>query len=218
MKKHSIGNDIVALEATDAVRTCQPRFYSKFLTPQETALFEKNSFAISLEHFIWLCWSMKESVYKFQQRLQPQLAFAAGKISIKEINLPLQPRSLLGANSWVESNFIPVESCFTSVAVINSQPFYSYSFITEHFIYTITANRQQCDNLHWGIKKINEIDHTSQSASVRQFASQKLSGILNTTTVDIIKDATGIPFIEQHPQIPVSFTHHHHFVAYAFLA
>ena len=152
MKKHSIGNDIVALEATNAARTCQPRFYSKFLTKAETGLFENHRSAITQEQFIWLCWSIKESVYKFQQRLQPQLAFAAGKINIKEISTPLQPQ-FLDANSLIEGNFLPFENCFTSVTVTNSMPFYSYSFLTGHFIYTITANNQDCNNLHWGIKK-----------------------------------------------------------------
>lgn len=218
MKKHSIGNDIVALEAINPARTCQPLFYSKFLTTTETELFEQHKSAITQEYFIWLCWSIKESVYKFQQRLQPQLIFAAGKINIKEINTPLQPRSLSGINNLIESNFLPVENCFTSVAVINSTPFYSYSFVTEHFIHTITANKQNCSNLYWGIKKIDEADHNSQSINVRQFASQRLSGILNVHAFEIVKDTSGIPHIQKHPQIPVSFTHHHHFVAYAFLA
>ena len=217
MKKYSIGNDIVALEATNSARTCQPRFYSKFLTTTETGLFEKAKPVITQEGFIWLCWSIKESVYKFQQRLQPQLAFAAGKISIKEINAPLQQRSL-DTNFLIESNSLQAENCFTSVAVINSIPLYSYSFITGHFIYTITANKENCNNLHWGIKKIDEVNYNNQSLSVRQFASQKLSGVLNTDAFKILKDTAGIPYLQQHPQIPVSFTHHHHFVAYAFLA
>ena len=217
MRKDSIGNDIVALKATNNARTCQPRFYSKFLTSKETGLFEKFNSVITQAGFIWLCWSIKESVYKFQQRLQPQLAFAAGKISITEINAPLQQQSL-ATNGLTESNSLHAENCFTSVAVINATPFYSYSFITGHFIYSITANKENCNNLHWGIKKIDEADYNSQSVGVRQFASKKLSDVLNIEAFEILKDTAGIPYIQQHPQIPVSFTHHHHFVAYAFLA
>lgn len=218
MKKDSIGNDIVALEATNAARTCQSRFYSKFLTTTETELFEKCKFFITQEHFIWLCWSIKESVYKFQQRLQPQLAFAAGKISIQEISTPLQLQSLADLNGLTEGNFIPVEHCFTSVAAINSILCYSYSFITEYYIYTITANKKNCNNLHWGIKKIDAVDHNIQSASVRQFVSQKLSCVLDTEAIEIRKDTAGIPYLQQNPQIPVSFSHHYKYVAYAFLA
>ena len=216
MKKHSIGNDIVALDAINNVRTCQPRFYSKFLIPEELRLFERLCFSLSRENFTWLCWTIKESVYKFCQQLQPQMAFAAGKIHIREINAPLNPQALQTWNDVFESNTINAGDCFTSLVVIGSSSFYSYSFITEHFIYTITANKQHSNQVYWGIKKIKSTDPASQSIEVRRFTAQKLAQALNTDTVEFVK--SGIPQIRQYPHVPVSFSHHDKYVAYAFLA
>jgi hypothetical protein len=35
--------------------------------------------------FLWLCWSVKESVYKFRKREQPDLIYSPTSISVKEI-------------------------------------------------------------------------------------------------------------------------------------
>jgi phosphopantetheinyl transferase (holo-ACP synthase) len=217
MKRISIGNDIVTLANTNAARTREKRFYSKFLTEAEVNLYSNNTSAFSFEQFAWLCWSIKESVYKFQQRLQPQLAFAAGKINIQKINIPLKPQCFFAEKDLFEMNCLPVEHCYTSLTFIGSIPFYSRSFITDELIYTVTADEVYCNNIYWGIKKIEDASYYIQSQSVRMFASQKMSQVLNSDEADILKTKAGYPFIKQYPQIPVSFTHHHQFIGYAFV-
>ena len=216
MKGTSIGNDIVTLANTNPARTQEKRFYSKFLTEAEVELYFNNTYSFSLEEFIWLCWSIKESVFKFQQRLQPELVFAAGRISIQKISTPSKPQHF-AVDDVFENDRLPIENAYTSVALINSVPFYSHSFITNEFIYTITADEVCCSNISWGIKRIEETSYDIQSQSVRIFASQKIANVLNTDQADILKTETGYPFIKQHPQLPVSLTHHHHFIGYAFL-
>jgi len=64
------GNDIVSLQAINRTRTRQPRFYSKILADSELTLYKEGGFAaIPFEIFVWLCWSIKESAFKYLHTL-----------------------------------------------------------------------------------------------------------------------------------------------------
>ena len=70
----STGNDIVALKAINVARTKQQNFYSKIITVSEKALYDEHfSGRLLFEHFVWLAWSVKESVFKYLQRINPDL-------------------------------------------------------------------------------------------------------------------------------------------------
>ncbi|MFT4153131.1 4'-phosphopantetheinyl transferase superfamily protein [Parafilimonas sp.] len=217
MRKNSIGNDIIALTNTDIQRACNPCFYSKFLTSEELALFDKNGFAIPFVQFVWLCWSIKESVYKFQKRLQPELLRGGWKIQLQEINPSATPSSFFQKDTLPESNFIPAGFCYSSVAIVNAEKYYSWSVITTAFIHTITAGKGDYENVHWGVKKIDGVNRKKQSAEVRKSLLQKLSSLYGSHNYEVLKTSTGIPYVNQFPQIPVSFTHDDAFVAYALL-
>ena len=76
----STGNDIIGLKSIDPHLTIQQRFYSKILSFSELELYyRKASETIPFENFIWLLWSVKESVYKYQKRNFPDLVFSSGK-------------------------------------------------------------------------------------------------------------------------------------------
>src|SRR5262245_43862973 len=99
----STGNDIVALRAINVDRTKQPNFYAKIITDNEKSLYDKALFAVlPLEHFLWLAWSVKESIYKFLQRHQHDLVFSLSKITVEQVILPEmaveQPKEGLGFN------------------------------------------------------------------------------------------------------------------------
>ena len=65
----STGNDIVALKAINVARTKQQKFYNKIITGSEKALYEGQfSERLPFEYFVWLAWSVKESVFKYLQR------------------------------------------------------------------------------------------------------------------------------------------------------
>ena len=85
----STGNDIIGLKIINPQLTKQERFYSKILSFSEIELYyRKASATIPLENFIWLVWSIKESVYKYQKRNFPDLLFSPGKIIIQTIDFP----------------------------------------------------------------------------------------------------------------------------------
>ncbi len=82
----SAGNDIVALRCIDIQRTGQFRFYSKILSTSEQTLYHQPLLAdMPFENYVWLLWSVKESVYKFLKRSIPDLIFSPTKICIQEI-------------------------------------------------------------------------------------------------------------------------------------
>ena len=216
MKKHSIGNDIVALNNMNAEKTLQPRFYSKFLSPPETDLYN-NKFPVPFEHFIWLCWSIKESVFKFQKRIQPELVFSFRKINIQLVNIPGNNQIFSFHEGVAEYNCLPKQNCYNSVTAIGSSSFYSHSYISKDFIYTITVDEAAHENIFWGIKFIEDASPYMQSKSIREFILQKLHHISGETDLDILKSEVGYPYVNKHQHIPVSFTHHHNFIGYSFL-
>jgi phosphopantetheinyl transferase (holo-ACP synthase) len=64
-------------------------FIPKFFPQKEIELFKDSNFqTLSFENFVWLAWSVKESVYKFHKRHHRNISFAPTKIIINEIQLP----------------------------------------------------------------------------------------------------------------------------------
>src|SRR5579863_5891465 len=85
----STGNDIVALSGIDRERTGQARFYSRILALSEQALYCRDRFAdLPFEHFVWLLWSVKEAVFKYQKRNMPGLVFSPRRILVQELVCP----------------------------------------------------------------------------------------------------------------------------------
>ena len=217
MKRTSIGNDIVALNNINAEKTRQQRFYSKFLSLPETELYN-NTFSIPFEQFIWLCWSVKESVFKFQKRIQPELVFSFRKINIQLVDIPVNDQVFDFYEGVAEYSYLPKQNCYNSVTAIGSSSFYSHSYISKDFIYTITVDEAANENIFWGIKFIKDTSPHMQSKSVREFVLQKLHSVSGETDLDILKSEAGYPYVNKHKHIPVSFTHHDNFIGYSFLA
>src|ERR1700761_217625 len=89
----STGNDLVALRATRPERTNLPRFYSRILTAGEQEGYRSlESTGLAFDHYVWLCWSVKESVYKYQKRHFPHLLFAPLRIVVREVVVPADPQ------------------------------------------------------------------------------------------------------------------------------
>src|SRR5436305_3187439 len=85
----SIGNDIIGLQCIDPERTKQQKFYSKIISRSEISLFNNELLnALSIENFIWVAWSVKESVHKFYKRNNNGVAFSPTKIVIQKFELP----------------------------------------------------------------------------------------------------------------------------------
>ena len=82
----STGNDIVALNESVVAKAAQPRFYSKIMAADEMNFFnEQAADKLSLGEYVWLLWSVKESVYKFLKRTQPGFLFSPQKIIVHQL-------------------------------------------------------------------------------------------------------------------------------------
>lgn len=207
----SAGNDIVALNLIDTQRTIQPAFYSKFITPSELTLYNESD--ISFQNFVWLLWSIKESVYKYLKRGDGDLVFSPSKIKIQQIdvvdgfsNCPLQTDE-------------SIDLLYSGQALFGNDQFYFQSAINKNFIATVVNYGASFEQIYWGVKLIDKPDHASQSKEVRLFVLEKLNGLIIEDDLWINKHAIGYPVLlhaNQQIDIPISFAHHGRYVSYSF--
>ncbi len=215
----SAGNDIIALNYIDKIRTKQERFYSKFLSPAEVNLYSAGNFSgLTFENFVWLLWSVKESVYKFCKRNSARLAFSPGKIISQSLQAPLKSNFHCFGTGDIENTFLIKDECWSCTVSAETGDYYSRSKVYDEVIYTVVNDTDNFENIWWGIKYIDSCDAAHQSESVRHFALEKIKAIYPNTRLDIAKSPVGYPVLivnETEVNLPVSFTHHNHFIGYA---
>ncbi len=208
----STGNDIVALKATQPERTCRPRFYSRILTASEQENYSRVD--LPFDHYVWLCWSVKESAYKYRQRQQPGLVFSPLKIVISDLQ-----RS---------------GDLYQGIVLGGPEPLYSRSSIREDVIVSVVSEDATFTGTCWGFQSIASGSYADQSLAVRVSVLQELKATLlcqeshNLRTgadlqslddLQIQKDAAGYPVILQGDRrlsIPVSLAHHDRYVAWSY--
>jgi phosphopantetheinyl transferase (holo-ACP synthase) len=216
----SAGNDIVDLGTINATRTKDPRFYTKFITGAETALHNQPHLAdMPFEYFVWMLWSVKESVYKFIQRHHPSLVFSPSKITVEQIELHREGSIPAITQPQIEAKGFDWLTTYNSIIAFGADTFYSRSIINSNYIATVVNNSDHLENIYWGIKHINQSEPEYQSKSVRQFLLKKLAFVFDTDDLHIIKNSSGCPVLfngDSRVDIPVSLAHHGHYVAYAF--
>jgi phosphopantetheinyl transferase (holo-ACP synthase) len=215
----SAGNDIVSLNGIDTTRTKQPNFYSKILTPAETALYsEPGLSAIPFEVFVWLLWSIKESAFKFVQRIDPTILFTPVKFEVRKINTP----PLFTINSFSETKLTGIGferlPAITSIITFEGKTFYSNSLIYTELIATVVNAEANFNNIHWGIKQIDSTGTAIQSSEVRAFAINSLQQALGDSRIAINKNKHQIPVAIQNQAkaLPISLSHHENWVGYSF--
>ena len=211
----STGNDIVSLNAINVTRTKQPNFYSKILTPTETALHQEPRFAtIPFEIFVWLLWSIKESAFKYLQRADADIIFTPVKLEVSEIYVPegfgigkFSVRGLAG-------NSFDLLQTITSVINFEDKIFYSTSLIYNELIFTVVDGDKYFNNTYWGIKEIDDCDAEIQSIEVRTFLIDNFPA----KNIVVTKNDKGIPSIllSDGANVPASLSHHENWVAYSF--
>lgn len=213
----SIGNDIINLQLINPERTKQEKFYSKIICKSELRLFQNNNFnTLSFENFVWLAWSVKESVYKFYKRNNHHTLFSPTKIIIQQIDLPIKQKPLNFYKQHEGISFCE-EECYCCQVSFKEIIFYTRSFVYDEMIFTVANNTNCFDNIYWGIKTIDDDAYTSQSKSVRAFSLKKLSSFFKNINLSIGKSEAGYPVLMQQKNLPISFTHHGNFIGYAFL-
>ena len=197
----SVGNDIVALDMIDAGRTIQPVFYSKLLDPAEAGSYADEKFSsLPFENYVWLLWSIKESVYKCIKRAQPELRFSPRKIIVKQIDL---------------------SDTFRSLVYVGSTLFYAESRVNDQFISTLATNNAGFDKICWDVRQIGQTDQESQSQRVRSFALDRLQSFFPGDQLRIEKADAGYPVLVKNSTVvdlPISFSHHHNLVFYSFIS
>ncbi|MDB5116827.1 MAG: 4-phosphopantetheinyl transferase superfamily protein [Mucilaginibacter sp.] len=211
----SAGNDIVALQLINRERTCHPVFYSKFITDIELDLYSRSD-AMPFENFIWLLWSVKESVYKYLKRGDAALVFSPSKIQVQNIDL-----SDYHFNSFFEYNELEsTSSNFYSGSILcDGYLLYFQSLIQSEFIATVVNGQESFNHVYWGVQPIASDNYTDQSKAVRTFALTKLAGLFPDYKLQFKKSPVGYPVLlneSTEMDIPVSFAHHGNYVAYSF--
>lgn len=216
----SVGNDIISLKNINAGRTKQARFYAKFLTPEEFGLYDEKLAAIlPFEHFAWLLWSVKESVYKCHKRNNTELLFSPKKIIIQQVDLPEGQPVVAFVVNKIESNGFDPAHFFGCTAIYDGTHFRSRSLVSTEFIHTIATNGEGFMYIQWGLARIQNNDYDLQHAAVREFTLKRLQKLLPSVDLQITKDPNGIPDItvdENKSGLPLSFSHHDQFIAYCF--
>ncbi|HEY9001495.1 MAG TPA: 4'-phosphopantetheinyl transferase superfamily protein [Mucilaginibacter sp.] len=211
----STGNDIVALKAINVARTKQQNFYSKIITETEKALYDEQfSDRLPFEQFVWLAWSVKESVFKYLQRVNPNLVFSPSKIKLAKLVAPVA-----GNASNFEGRDFNSETVYRGVFDISPHTFYSRTIITDDFIFSVVNHTNNFEKVMWGIKKIESPDADDQSKAVRLFALTMLNTFFPNAELEIDKNKHSCPIIlkdEIEIPVPISLTHHDHWVGYSF--
>ena len=217
----SIGNDIISLNAINPRRTKEIPFYSKIVSPSELKLYSTEEFSgMSFENFVWLLWSIKESVYKFQKRNFPDLKFSPVKIEIDKIDFPKKKSVAKFKSLEFKQDSFFKDEFHTGTASFGNIIFYFKSILNEELISTIVSNDEKFGNTWWGFKSIDCKNYESQSREVRTFVLNELKKIFPKNSLQIRKHEIGYPVLVSEGKdtdIPVSFTHHGHFVGYSFL-
>ena len=197
----SVGNDIIALDIIDAGRTLQPVFYSKILDPVEREMYlEKDLSTLPFEQYVWLLWSIKESVYKCIKRKHTDLRFSPRKIIVRRID-----RS----------------DTYRSLVYFNCISFYAESRVTDKFISTVATNDAGLDKICWDVRQIEDTDPEAQSQRVRSAALDRLQSFFPGDQLQIEKAEAGYPVLVRNStptNLPISFSHHHNFVFYSFIS
>jgi phosphopantetheinyl transferase (holo-ACP synthase) len=216
----SIGNDIVALGSINEQRTHNSRFHSKFISDTELALYQNQYVAVMpFQSFVWLLWSVKESVYKYRQRLNPQLVFSPIKIIVQHINIPAHyGAGILITNTWEGEAWGNNFCC--GDAIIDDQKLCFKSIISDAFIATVVTDEPSFKNIYWGVQMIDDPLKDTQSRSVRTFLLNKLETIFpQGSNLTLQKGPFGYPVLLNNDigtNIPVSLAHHGCFTSYCF--
>jgi hypothetical protein len=172
------------------------------------------------EVYVWLAWSIKEAAFKYFKRQAPDLIFSPTKINIQRIHFPEictlnEPGYALHETTSFSANFT-----YQSVVQYGSAFLSSQSVISRQFIYSVVNEKESFDNIWWGIKAIEFSNSVAQSAGVRSFILEKLYALFPGLNMKIDKSRHGYPLLlngEKEMNIPISFTHDHHYAAYSFV-
>lgn len=219
-----IGNDIACLNKYDRTPDRLNRAMSKVCTNQEISAI-LSSFS-PFKTFV-LIWTLKESVFKAEQRIDPTLQFKPALISSEIDNshhlcveLPEQIIDLSKGGYSVQG--IKHDSISGTVKT----PSFSWatsSLITKNLIHTISfAPGIETGTIYWGIKRTDSLDRRIYSKEVREFASSCIGQNigLQKRKKPINWAKTILPAFHikgSNTVLPISFSHDMPFLSFAYI-
>lgn len=215
----SAGNDIVALGLVDKQRSHDSRFYSKILSPAEIAYYRQPACAgMAFDTFLWLCWSVKESAYKFLKRNQPDYVFSPSQIIVCYIGLAVSTLPVCEGEHG--RGYSRKENRYAGRLTAGGTVYYFHSRIFVDLITTVVSDSESFEHVYWGYGSVADTSPVSQSIAVRSLILQKLATLLPGKKLRIRKPPAGYPVVmegESELDLPVSLAHHGGFVGYSFL-
>jgi hypothetical protein len=160
---------------------------------------------------VWLLWSIKEAAYKFLKRLDHDLIFTPVKFEVRQLHTSAEYGSV---------NFTRKEVILflTGVIQIDSYELYSKSFIEQEMIWSVVDD-ELFSGVCSGTKLIKSTDTCIQSAEVRKFLINELKKHIEKPDLTVYKSAADVPILfsgQEQLHIPISLSHHGHYVAYSF--
>jgi phosphopantetheinyl transferase (holo-ACP synthase) len=218
----STGNDIVSIAAINVTRTQDPVFYQRILSQTEILQYQQHySLLIPFTNYVWLLWSIKESAYKYLQRFDPELLFSPTKFVVNELICPVSSLSNPFKRSIVEQMGFDDTTVHAARVTHGDNMLWSRSSFYPDMVHSVVNGSENFDQVNWGIKTISSTNAKSQSEAVRAFLLSKLQTAFNGKQMQIGKSEHGVPIIlykQEEMLLPISFSHHKHFVAYSFIA
>ncbi len=210
----STGNDIIALKTINIARTKKQNFYRKIISASEKDLYDHQlSDKLPFDVFVWLLWSVKESAYKYLQRVTPELVFSPTRITIDQLALPVD--NFVGQ---LEGKGFDDDSVYKGVISFGDHMLYSKSVINEEFIFSVVNCTDGFGHTRWGIQLIHSSDPDAQSKAVREFLIKALSPLFPDSDLLVDKSPHGYPIVLKDGveiALPVSLAHHGHYVGYS---
>lgn len=214
----STGNDIVALNLIDRGRSNNSRFYSKILSESEKKYYKSAFATVGFEYFLWLCWSVKESTYKYLKRNDAALIFSPTRIIVRHITIPLHSQ-MEGMKDKEWNGYAFDEQSYHGTVMAGDNIYYFRSKLFHELITTVVSEDEKFENTFWGYASINNSGSDHQSICVRSFLLQNLHSVLLGKDLRIEKAPVNHPVLfngTNELNIPISFAHHGNFVAYSY--
>lgn len=212
----STGNDIVDLSKIDNQRTAQPRFFGKMLVPAEIEMYNAHK-ELPFVTYVWLLWSIKESVFKFHKRNNPALHFAPRKTIVQELSVA--PDAIQQLNNVVTVDYMyKADVSVRSVISLDGHTFYGTSYFYKDVIHSIAQAHRETET-QWAIQRTDKDTYEEQSLAVREFFTKHFSHP-NTERISVRKNEVGYPVVTVDgivSNMPVSFSHHGNYVAFSCL-
>ncbi len=215
----SAGNDIVSFAETDPVRTIQPAFYKKILTDWEVIQYQKlESNIVAFDAYVWLLWSVKEAAFKFLRRQNAKMVFSPTKFIIGDIkSVETMGLKSLDSDKVEDAN---TKSSWQGRITFHNTELTFFSAIGDGYVHSVVHQVHYSGQSYSAVEQIADSSAQNQSSEVRELCLDNLRRLKPAARFSIIKSEQGVPSIyniEENLTYPVSFSHHGHFVACAFV-